>query len=184
MGCVVLLMLVVIKCDACGRYLNVLHLKIQNGILCELPAEETAIENKEHPDKTIERNIKKFKGQLKSMGLGYDWDREVVTSDKDYYKHTQRLFLEFFRRGLTENKMANANWCPELGTVLSNEDIVNGKSERGGYDVFLKPIRQWTLKITKYAGRLLKDLDKLDWPEKIKNAQEKWIGESVGRRDS
>ena len=83
-----------------------------------LPAEETAIENKEHPDKTIERNIKKFKGQLKSMGLGYDWDREVVTSDKDYYKHTQRLFLEFFRRGLTENKMANANWCPELGTVL------------------------------------------------------------------
>ena len=145
-----------------------------------LPAEETAIENKEHPNKTIERNIKKFKKQLKSMGLGYDWDREVITSDKEYYKHTQRLFLEFFRRGLTENKKANANWCPELGTVLSNEDIVNGKSERGGHDVFLKPIRQWTLKITKYAGRLLKDLDKLDWPEKIKNAQEKWIGESVG----
>ncbi len=145
-----------------------------------LPAEETAIENKEHPNKTIDRNIKKFKGQLKSMGLGYDWEREVTTSDKEYYKHTQRLFLEFFRRDLTENKMANVNWCPELGTVLSNEDIVNGKSERGGYDVFLKPLRQWTLKITKYADRLLKDLDKLDWPEKIKNAQEKWIGESVG----
>lgn len=146
-----------------------------------LPAEETAIENKEYPTVTVERNIETFKRQLKMLGIGYDWTREVNTTDPEYYKHTQRIFLEFFRRGLAINQNMTVNWCPELGTVLANEDIVNGKSERGGFPVFQMPMRQWVLKITDYADRLIDDLELLpQWPEKVKNAQRNWIGRSEG----
>ncbi len=146
-----------------------------------LPAEETAIENKEYPTVTVERNIETFKRQLKMLGIGYDWSREVNTTDPEYYKHTQRIFLEFFKRGLAVNKNTVVNWCPELGTVLANEDIVDGKSERGGFPVIQTPMRQWVLKITEYADRLIDDLDLLPkWPEKVKNAQRNWIGRSVG----
>lgn len=146
-----------------------------------LPAEETAIENKEYPAETVNRNIEKFKSQLVMLGLGYDWSREINTTDPEYYIHTQRIFLEFFKRGLAVNKTVAVNWCPDLGTVLANEDIVDGKSERGGYPVFQKPMRQWVLAITKYADRLIDDLDLLPrWPEKIKNAQRNWIGRSRG----
>ncbi len=146
-----------------------------------LPAEETAIENKEYPAVTAERNIATFKKQLKMLGLGYDWSREVNTTDPEFYKQTQRIFLEFFRRGLAVNQNSVVNWCPELGTVLANEDIVNGKSERGGYPVYQTPMRQWVLKITDYADRLIDDLELLPkWPEKVKNAQRAWIGRSEG----
>ncbi|MEI8103673.1 MAG: class I tRNA ligase family protein [Candidatus Moraniibacteriota bacterium] len=146
-----------------------------------LPAEETAIENKEYPSATVERNIKKFKSQLIMLGLGYDWSREINTTDPKYYVHTQRIFLEFFRRGLAMNNTVAVNWCPNLGTVLANEDIVDGKSERGGHPVFQRPMRQWILAITKYADRLIDDLDLLPhWPDKVKNAQRNWIGRSEG----
>lgn len=146
-----------------------------------LPAEETAIENKEYPSVTVERNIETFKRQLKMLGIGYDWSREINTTDPEFYKHTQRIFLEFFRRGLAVNQNTVVNWCPELGTVLANEDIVNGKSERGGYPVYQTPMRQWVLKITEYADRLIDDLELLpQWPEKVKNAQRQWIGRSEG----
>lgn len=146
-----------------------------------LPAEETAIENKEYPEQTVARNIGKFKNQLLMLGLGYDWSRTVNTTDPDYYKHTQRIFLEFFRRGLAHNSTVPVNWCPGLGTVLANEDIVDGKSERGGHPVFQQPMRQWILAITKYADRLVDDLELLpQWPEHIKTAQRNWIGRSEG----
>lgn len=150
-----------------------------------LPAEETAIANKEYPTVTVDRNIETFKSQLVMLGLGYDWNREINTTDPKYYKHTQRIFLEFFRRGLAVNSMMTVNWCPGLGTVLANEDIVDGKSERGGFPVFQKPMRQWVLKITEYADRLVDDLELLpEWPEKVKNAQVNWIGRSEGHEFS
>lgn len=146
-----------------------------------LPAEETAIENKEYPTVTVERNIETFKRQLKMLGLSFDWSREINTTDPEYYKQTQRIFLEFFKRGLAVNQNVVVNWCPDLGTVLANEDIVNGKSERGGFPVFQTPMRQWVLKITEYADRLVDDLELLPaWPEKVKNAQRAWIGKSEG----
>lgn len=146
-----------------------------------LPAEETAIQNKEYPTVTVDRNIDRFKAQLTMLGLGYDWSREINTTDPKYYIHTQRIFLEFFKRGLAQNKTVAVNWCPELGTVLANEDIVDGKSERGGYPVFQRPMRQWILAITKYADRLVDDLELLpNWPERIKTAQRNWIGRSEG----
>ncbi|MEI6835537.1 MAG: class I tRNA ligase family protein [Candidatus Falkowbacteria bacterium] len=146
-----------------------------------LPAEETAILNKEYPTVTVNRNIDKFKLQLTMLGLGYDWSREINTTDPKYYIQTQRIFLEFFKRGLAQNKTVAVNWCPELGTVLANEDIVDGKSERGGYPVYQQPMRQWILAITQYADRLVDDLELLPhWPEKIKTAQRNWIGRSEG----
>lgn len=146
-----------------------------------LPAEETAILNKEYPTVTVNRNIEKFKLQLTMLGLGYDWSREINTTDPKYYIHTQRIFLEFFKRGLAQNKTVAVNWCPELGTVLANEDIVDGKSERGGYPVFQQPMRQWILAITQYADRLVDDLELLPhWPERVKTAQRNWIGRSEG----
>jgi len=150
-----------------------------------LPAEETAIENKEYPTITVERNIKKFKSQLIMLGLGYDWSREVNTTDSKYYTQTQRIFLEFFKRGLAINNTVAVNWCPDLATVLANEDIIDGKSERGEYPVYQRPMRQWILTITKYADRLIDDLDLLPhWPDKVKNAQRNWIGRSEGHEFS
>ena len=146
-----------------------------------LPAEETAIQNKEYPTVTVNRNVEKFKSQLMMLGLGYDWSREINTTDPRYYVHTQRIFLEFFRRGLAQNKTVAVNWCPGLGTVLANEDIVDGKSERGNHPVFQKPMRQWILAITQYADRLVDDMDLLPhWPERVKTAQRNWIGRSEG----
>lgn len=146
-----------------------------------LPAEETAIERQAHPAIIVSENVKKFKQQLRSLGMDYDWDREVNTTDPDFYKQTQRVFLEFFRRGLAYNDMVSVNWCEGLGTVLANEDIIDGKSERGGFPVVQKPMRQWLLAITKYADRLIDDLALLPkWPESVKSAQIQWIGRSVG----
>jgi leucyl-tRNA synthetase len=146
-----------------------------------LPAEETAIANQEYPAITVERNINKFKGQLCRLGIGYDWDREINTTDPAFYRHTQRIFLELFRLGLAYYETSNVNWCPALGTVLANEDIVDGRSERGGHAVIQQPMRQWTLRIRAYAERLVDDLALLPkWPDKVKNAQRNWIGKSVG----
>ncbi|MCC3589216.1 leucine--tRNA ligase [Microcoleus sp. PH2017_28_MFU_U_A] len=146
-----------------------------------LPAEETAIKEKVHPTIVVERNINRFKEQLKLIGPDYDWSREISTADPEFYKQTQRLFLEFFKVGLAYNKEVTVNWCEGLGTVLANEDIVDGKSERGDFPVIQKPMRQWVLGITEYADRLVDDLEQLkQWPEYIKNAQKNWIGRSIG----
>lgn len=170
--------------DVYARYKRMLGFNVLHPMGWDafgLPAEETAIQNKEYPTVTVNRNIEKFKTQLNMMGLGYDWSREINTTDPEYYKHTQRIFLEFFKRGLAINKTVPVNWCPELGTVLANEDIVDGKSERGGFPVYQMPMRQWILKITDYADRLVDDLELLpEWPEKVKNAQRAWIGRSEG----
>lgn len=150
-----------------------------------LPAEETAIARQEYPSITVDRNIHQFKEQLQRLGLSYDWEKEIKTTDSGYYRHTQRLFLEFFRRGLAYNSLTKVNWCAALGTVLANEDIVNGVSERGAHPVEQMPMRQWMLKITAYADRLVKDLNELPlWPESVKNAQREWIGRSEGHEVS
>ena len=146
-----------------------------------LPAEETAIARNEHPSISVDRNISLFKDQLSRLGLSFDWSREITTSDPSFYRHTQRLFLEFFRRGLAYNAMSTVNWCPALGTVLANEDIEDGVSERGGHAIEIVEMRQWILRITAYADRLVDDLEKLpEWPNHIKNAQAAWIGRSKG----
>jgi leucyl-tRNA synthetase len=145
-----------------------------------LPAEQYAIENGTHPRSTTENNIGRFRIQLKSLGFAYDWDREVNTTDPDYYKWTQWIFLQLFKKDLAYIAEVPVNWCPALGTVLSKEEVVDGRSERGGHPVVRKPMRQWMLKITLFAERLLDDLDDLDWPESIKEQQRNWIGKSIG----
>ena len=145
-----------------------------------LPAENYAIKTGTHPSVTTEKNIGTFKRQLKMLGFSFDWDREVATSKVDYYRWTQWLFVQMYNKGLAYESEMNVNWCPELKTVLANEEVVNGKSEVGGHPVIRKPMKQWMLKITEYADRLLDDLDDLDWPENIKEMQRNWIGKSVG----
>ena len=145
-----------------------------------LPAENYAIKTGTHPDKITKENIKTFKRQLKSIGFSYDWSREVATSNVDFYKWTQWIFVQLFNKGLAYEDEISVNWCPELKTVLANEEVVDGKSEVGGHPVVRKPMKQWMLKITEYAERLLTDLDELDWPENIKELQRNWIGKSVG----
>ena len=145
-----------------------------------LPAEQYAIKTGTHPRITTEANIANFKRQIKSLGFSYDWDREINTTDPNYYKWTQWIFLQLYKRGLAYVAEAPVNWCPALGTVLANEEVIDGKSEVGGYEVIRKPMRQWMLKITAYAERLLEDLDGLDWPERIKAMQRNWIGRSLG----
>ena len=178
-----------------------------------LPAEQYAIKTGQHPKKTTEENIKKFKEQLSQLGLSYDWDREVRTSDSKYYKWTQWIFLKLYDSYYNHKKNkaekieklkippklsddekgkyidskrlayideVDVNWCEELGTVLSNEEVIGGVSERGGFPVIRKPMRQWVMRITDYAERLLEDLDTLDWPESIKISQKNWIGKSSG----
>lgn len=145
-----------------------------------LPAEQYAIQTGTHPEITTQKNIDRFREQLKMLGFSYDWDREVATTDRKYVRWTQWIFLQLFKRGLAYESEMPVNWCPELGTVLANEEVIDGKSERGGYPVIRKPMRQWVLKITAYAERLLKDLDGLDWPESIKEMQRNWIGRSEG----
>ncbi|RIN99380.1 leucine--tRNA ligase [Mammaliicoccus sciuri] len=145
-----------------------------------LPAEQYAIDTGNDPKEFTAKNIATFKRQIQELGFSYDWDREVNTTDPDYYKWTQWIFIQLYNKGLAYVDEVAVNWCPALGTVLSNEEIVDGVSERGGHPVVRKPMRQWVLKITEYADRLLEDLDELDWPESIKDMQRNWIGRSEG----
>lgn len=145
-----------------------------------LPAENHAVKTGIHPNITTEQNIATFKRQLKSLGFSYDWTREIATSNVDYYKWTQWIFVQLFNKGLAYESHMMVNWCPNLKTVLANEEVINGKSEVGGHPVIRKPMKQWMLKITEYAERLLEDLDLLDWPESVKEMQRTWIGKSEG----
>ena len=145
-----------------------------------LPAEQYAIKTGNHPNGFTERNIKTFTRQLNMLGFSYDWSKEVSTSDPKYYKWTQWIFKQLFEDGLAKYVDMPVNWCEELGTVLSNDEIINGKSERGGYPVVRKNLKQWVIDIPKYAERLLENLDKIDWPESTKEIQRNWIGKSVG----
>ena len=145
-----------------------------------LPAEQFALKTGHHPAEFTYANIDHFREQIKSFGFTYDWDREVRTCDPDYYRWTQWIFLKLYERGLAYVAEMPVNWCPELGAVLANEEVVGGKSEIGGYPVSRKPMRQWVLKITEYAERLLEDLDKVDWPQSTKDMQRNWIGKSNG----
>lgn len=145
-----------------------------------LPAEQYALDTGHDPAVFTEQNIHTFMRQIKSLGFSYDWDREVNTTDPDYYKWTQWIFLQLYKKGLAYEAEVPVNWCPALGTVLANEEVIDGKSERGGYPVIRKPMKQWMLRITAYAERLLSDLDELDWPESIKEMQRNWIGRSEG----
>jgi leucyl-tRNA synthetase len=147
-----------------------------------LPAEQYAIQTGIHPAQTTQKAIQNFRAQLKSFGFSFDWDREISTCEPDYYKWTQFIFLKLFEKGLAYQKEVPVNWCPALKTVLANEEVVDGKSERGGHPVLRMPMKQWMLKITEYAERLLNDLDKLDWPERTKEGQRNWIGKSEGAR--
>ena len=145
-----------------------------------LPAEQYAVETGTHPATTTKNNIKRFKAQIKSLGFSYDWDREINTTDPEYYKWTQWIFLQLYKKGLAYQDEVPVNWCPELGTVLANEEVIDGKSERGGYPVVRKPMRQWVFRITDYAESLLAGLDDVDWPENVKELQRNWIGRSEG----
>jgi len=145
-----------------------------------LPAEQYAVKTGIHPALTTAQNIATFKRQMKRVGLSYDWDRELSTTDPGYYRWTQWIFLQLFKRGLAYVAEVPVNWCPALGTVLANEEIVDGKSEVGGFDVIRKPMRQWVLKITAYADRLLEDLQLVEWPVSTLEMQKNWIGRSIG----
>jgi leucyl-tRNA synthetase len=145
-----------------------------------LPAEQYALDTGNDPAEFTQKNIDNFRRQIKSLGFSYDWDREINTTDPNYYKWTQWIFLKLYEKGLAYMDEVPVNWCPALGTVLANEEVINGRSERGGHPVIRKPMRQWMLKITAYADRLLEDLEELDWPESIKEMQRNWIGRSEG----
>ncbi|MCM3708164.1 MULTISPECIES: leucine--tRNA ligase [Cytobacillus] len=145
-----------------------------------LPAEQYALDTGNDPAEFTEQNINTFRRQIKALGFSYDWDREVNTTDPEYYKWTQWIFLKLYEKGLAYIDEVAVNWCPALGTVLANEEVIDGKSERGGHPVERRPMRQWMLKITAYADRLLEDLDLLDWPESLKDMQRNWIGRSEG----
>ena len=145
-----------------------------------LPAEQYAISTGNHPDGFTQRNINTFKQQLKSLGFSYDWSKEISTSDPQYYKWTQWIFKKLYEDGLAKYTDMPVNWCEELGTVLSNDEVVDGKSERGGYPVIRKNMKQWVMDIPKYADKLINGLDDIDWPISTKEAQKNWIGKSTG----
>lgn len=146
-----------------------------------LPAEQYAMDTGNDPAEFTAENIANFKRQINSLGFSYDWDREVNTTDPNYYKWTQWIFTKLYEKGLAYEAEVPVNWVEELGTAIANEEVLpDGTSERGGYPVVRKPMRQWMLKITAYAERLLEDLDDLDWPESIKDMQRNWIGKSTG----
>ncbi|MFL0363451.1 leucine--tRNA ligase [Pseudobacillus sp. 179-B 2D1 NHS] len=145
-----------------------------------LPAEQYALDTGNDPAEFTEQNINNFRRQIKSLGFSYDWDREINTTDPEYYRWTQWIFLQLYKKGLAYIDEVAVNWCPALGTVLANEEVIDGKSERGGHPVERRPMKQWMLKITAYADRLLEDLEELDWPESIKDMQRNWIGRSEG----
>jgi leucyl-tRNA synthetase len=145
-----------------------------------LPAEQYALDTGNDPAVFTKQNIDTFRRQIKSLGFSYDWDREINTTDPEYYKWTQWIFLKLYEKGLAYVDEVPVNWCPALGTVLANEEVIDGKSERGGHPVERRPMKQWMLKITAYADRLLEDLEELDWPESLKDMQRNWIGRSEG----
>eukprot|EP00958_Prasinococcus_capsulatus_P001582 scaffold140_cov565-Prasinococcus_capsulatus_cf.AAC.20 len=145
-----------------------------------LPAEQYALQTGTHPRETTIKNQDRFRSQLKMLGFSYDWQREISTTDEKYYKWTQWIFLQLYKKGLAYQDEVAVNWCPALGTVLANEEVIDGLSERGGHPVERRPMRQWVLKITEYAERLLNDLDELDWSDSIKDMQRNWIGKSEG----
>ncbi|KGP89795.1 leucyl-tRNA synthetase [Pontibacillus chungwhensis BH030062] len=145
-----------------------------------LPAEQYALDTGNDPAVFTQQNIDNFRRQIQALGFSYDWDREVNTTDPNYYKWTQWIFTKLYENGLAYVDEVAVNWCPALGTVLANEEVVDGVSERGGHPVVRKPMKQWMLKITAYADRLLEDLEDLDWPESIKDMQRNWIGKSEG----
>jgi len=172
-----------IATDVLARYkrmrgFNVLHPMGWDAF--GLPAEQYAIETGTHPRVTTRRNIETFKRQIDSLGFSYDWSREIDTTDPGYYRWTQWIFCKLFERGLAYEAEVAVNWCPALGTVLANEEVIDGKSERGGHPIVRLPMKQWMLRITAYADRLIADLDTLDWPEPIKKMQRDWIGRSEG----
>jgi leucyl-tRNA synthetase len=147
-----------------------------------LPTEDYAIKTGESPKDVTAKNVKNFRRQMKALGLSYDWSREVNTTDPKYYKWTQWIFEQLYKKGLAYEDEIMVNWAPDYngGTVVANEEIIDGKTERGGYPVYRVPMRQWVLRITEYADRLLEDLDDLDWPDAIKEQQRHWIGRSIG----
>lgn len=147
-----------------------------------LPAEQYAVRTGTHPRETTKKNIDTFRRQLKALGFSYDWDREFATSDPSYYKWTQWIFTKLFEKGLAYEADMLVNYCPALGTVLANEEIEDGKSKEGGHPVEKRPLRQWVLKITAYADKLLEDLDLVDWPDSLKRLQINWIGKSEGAK--
>lgn len=169
--------------DILSRY----HRKLGHNVLHPmgwdafgLPAEQYALSTGTHPSITTAKNIDRFRSQLQALGFSYDWGREVSTTDPGYYKWTQWIFLKLWERGLAYLDDKPVNWCPALGTVLANEEVIDGLSERGGHHVERRQMKQWVLKITAYAERLLEDLDDVDWPENVKDMQRNWIGKSVG----
>ncbi len=147
-----------------------------------LPAEQFAIQTGIHPSKTTEQAIVSYRQTLKRFGFSFDWTREISTCEPNYYKWTQFIFAQLYQRGLAYQKEVPVNWCPALKTVLANDEVIDGRSERGGHPVIRVPMKQWMLKITAYAERLLNDLDKVNWPERTKEGQRNWIGKSAGAR--
>lgn len=145
-----------------------------------LPAEQYALDTGNDPAEFTEHNINTFRRQIKALGFSYDWDREIDTTDPSYFKWTQWIFIKLYEKGLAYVDEVAVNWCPALGTVLANEEVIDGKSERGGHPVERRPMKQWMLRITAYADRLIDDLDDVDWPENIKDMQRNWIGRSEG----
>ncbi|MGX4763224.1 leucine--tRNA ligase [Holzapfeliella sp. JNUCC 72] len=145
-----------------------------------LPAEQYALDTGHDPAEFTDENIERFRKQINSLGFSYDWDREIKTTDPKYYKWTQWIFEQLYKKGLAYEDEVAVNWSPDLGTVVANEEVIDGKTERGGFPVYRKPMRQWMLRITAYAERLLEDLDLVDWPENIKEMQRNWIGKSTG----
>ena len=145
-----------------------------------LPAEQFALKTGHHPKEFTYKNIDHFREQMQMLGFSYDWSKEIRTTDEDYYKWTQWIFLKMYEKGLAEVRYVPVNYCPDLGTVLANEEVIDGKSERGGFPVIRKPMRQWVLKITAYADKLLEGLDELDWPQSTLEMQRNWIGRSEG----
>ena len=145
-----------------------------------LPAEQYALKTGTHPKETTHQNVSNFKRQINSLGFSYDWSKEINTTDPNYYKWTQWIFMQLYNKGLAYEQEVAVNWCPELKAVLANEEVINGKSDIGGHPVVRLPMRQWILKITDYAESLLDGLDDLDWPENIKELQKNWIGKSEG----
>ena len=145
-----------------------------------LPAEQYAVETGTHPAITTKKNVDRFREQIRALGFSYDWDREVNTTDPRYYKWTQWIFEQLYKKGLAYVAEVPVNWCPALGTVLANEEVIDGRSERGNHPVIRMPMRQWMLRITEYAEQLLAGLDDLDWPEGVKEMQRNWIGKSTG----
>ena len=145
-----------------------------------LPAEQYAIQTGNHPAEFTQKNIETFQGQLERLGFSYDWDRVISTSDPSYYKWTQWIFKKLYESGLARQIDMPVNWCEELGTVLANDEVIDGKSERGGYPVVRKNMKQWIIDMPAYAEKLLDGLDELDWPESTKEMQRNWIGKSEG----